>query len=175
MAFERKKRLGISIRRFAELAGVNESFVRERIKGGWLSKLPDGSLDPAQATGDWLPRNRRSAQPERHPVLERFVMSAEEWREIIQPQFGQTEADLAMNFEEACPHMGVDAETMLTWLRSGMPCLASGNWETGQGFLLSHRFMMDYVAVLDFLVTLFKDGEAARILKIAPGYSDRFQ
>ena len=60
MAHSPKQRLGVSVRKFADLAGVNDAYVRKRLKGGFLIKMPDGSLDPALATGDWLPRNRRA-------------------------------------------------------------------------------------------------------------------
>ena len=80
MTYERKKRLGISVLKFADLAGCDPKMVRKSIASGHLARLADGSMDPSLATGDWLPRNRRAARTARHAVLERFIIGVEDWR-----------------------------------------------------------------------------------------------
>ena len=77
-------------------------------------------------------------------------------------------------FDEACERMAVDAETMLTWLRSGMPVLKEGNWETGGGFVIYCQYLFDHLFTLHFLTAHFADREAARILRVDPTIVDRF-
>jgi hypothetical protein len=53
--------LGISIRRFADLDGCNESYVRKAIKRGQLPQLADGTIDPALAGSGWRRGNQQAA------------------------------------------------------------------------------------------------------------------
>ena len=60
MTYKRKMRLGISVLKFADIAGCDPKMVRKSIASGHLTRLADGSMDPALAKGDWLRGTARS-------------------------------------------------------------------------------------------------------------------
>ena len=61
---------GTSIREFARRDSCDPKLVRRAIGRGSLSKLADGTLDPAHVGGGWRRTNRRAAANNRRPPSE---------------------------------------------------------------------------------------------------------
>lgn len=171
MAYQRKQRLGVSIRKFADRAGVDESFVRERIKGGYLTKLPDGSMDPELAKADWLPRNRRAVKKierlapfdgsAKHMIA--LAVDRFENREEIEANAGDSKAS---TFDEAVASGLWTSEQLIAWLRAGAPYVTAGDWRTGQGFTLNLWWVNDWRMSLRAACEMMRDDEAADYLRI---------
>jgi hypothetical protein len=56
---QKQPSLGISVREFARRDGCSEKLVRRHVERGGITKLPDGSLDPACVGTGWRESARR--------------------------------------------------------------------------------------------------------------------
>jgi hypothetical protein len=60
--------------------------------------------------------------------------------------------------------LGVEPETVLTWLRAGMPFIKRGDFKTGEGFLLRPSWTLEWVALLSIVADVTGDDQAAQEL-----------
>jgi hypothetical protein len=93
-------------------------------------------------------------------LLGTYIDRVVHWREIHNvPQIEWTVAATAEG-------LGLTAETLLIWLRSGMPYSREGDWATGAGFLLVPSWVIDWQAKLMVLNKLFGNTHTTRQLAL---------
>jgi hypothetical protein len=89
-----------------------------------------------------------------------FINRVVHWQEIHRgPQIEWT-------IEATAERLGLTVETVVIWLRSGMPYAREGDWATGAGFVLVPSWVIDWQAKLTVLNKLFGDQHTARQLAI---------
>lgn len=60
----------------------------------------------------------------------------------------------------------VEPETVLQWLKAGMPFLTAGDWKTGEGFILCFGWAADWTAMLRGLCIHQNDPTSGRNLNL---------
>jgi hypothetical protein len=85
-----------------------------------------------------------------------------EWHEI-HGERGQADA---LSLDETAVLIGVDAHSVLLWLRAGMPYVEEGDFETGAGFGLRPSWVLDWMLTLNIVCDLTKDEPARRKLRL---------
>jgi hypothetical protein len=91
--------------------------------------------------------SRPASYAPRESVLAHWLHRLGGWREI----YLEREPQPVMSFAETCAVWKVDADTLLTWLRAGLPYADEGDFETGQGFTFRSSHVFDWVAALNCL------------------------
>lgn len=101
--------LGISIREFAKRSGLDDKQVRRGIESGRLSKLEDGTLDPALVETEWRKPARTRAD---NASDVRTPMSAPEEPPAVSARDAETPAQAAERIitENGAPYTVVEAE-----------------------------------------------------------------
>jgi hypothetical protein len=99
-------------------------------------------LSTALAALDEGRSSRPASREPRESVLRHWLWRLEGWREI----YVERESEPVLTFEELLLLWKIDADTLLTWLRSGLPFVDRGDFETGAGFTLRHGHVFDWVA-----------------------------
>jgi hypothetical protein len=95
--------------------------------------------------------------------LAHFAERLDTWREI----YGNDDRDdMACPIGEAAAMFGEEPETLLCWLRCGMPFVKAGSWETGDGFLLSPPWVFDWKMSLVCLAKFSGDPISAQKLRV---------
>ncbi len=170
----------------AEL-GITRARVSQLCKSG-LPILADGTIDRTQAL-NWLAQNKAhfgvrgetaasraaqllradkegSSQPPKqleagsdygegirydldHWETERHAMAPENAKETVE--------------EIAAAHK-VSVATVLDWIRAGLPCVRTGNWNTGEGFILHFHWTWSWLQ--STATTLHFNGEHALLQRL---------
>jgi hypothetical protein len=90
-------------------------------------------------------RSSRPAQHEpRETLLSRWAGRLDAWPEL----FAEIQTMPVMSFEETCADARVDAETLLTWVRCGLPYVDQGDIVTGQGFSFRAVHIFDWLCAM---------------------------
>src|SRR3954469_955723 len=92
---------------------------------GWHLTTALEAIDPRPEPG-----RRRASEDAHLGPLWHFASRLEDWEEI------RSREPLTRTVEEIAPEYRVTVETVLTWLRAGMPYVQAGDWRTGEGFVL---------------------------------------
>ena len=85
-----------------------------------------------------------------------------EWHEI-HGERGQADA---LSLDETAMLIGVEAHSVLLWLRAGMPYVEEGDVETGAGFRLWPSWVLEWMLTLSIVCTLTRDEPARRKLRL---------
>jgi hypothetical protein len=85
-------------------------------------------------------------------ILSHFAGRLSDWREIH-----TGDRTTVFSIEEIARMTGEEPETLLTWLRAGMPYAVQGDWETGDGFGLTFAWVFDWKATLSCLARFSGD------------------
>jgi hypothetical protein len=80
----------------------------------------------------------------RESVLSHWQWRLEGWYEI----YVEREPRPVLTFAETCADWKVDRDTLLTWLRAGLPYVQEGDFETGEGFTIRSTHVHDWLAGL---------------------------
>ena len=126
------------------------------IKGhaAWYLSTALDAIESRQASST-RPVNRA-----RSSVLQHFLDRMHDWRDLCQgPPILFTIEDIAEMFD-------VSRETVLGWLRAGMPYREAGCFETGEGFKLVRSWVIDWTFALNMLVRAFGDHQGRRELRL---------
>jgi hypothetical protein len=90
----------------------------------------------------------RSSRPAPHAPrespLSNWVYRLKGWREI----YVERPPRQVLTFEETCADWKVDRDTLLTWLRAGLPYVQEGDFETGEGFTFRSTHVFDWLSAL---------------------------
>jgi hypothetical protein len=105
------------------------------------------------------PVSRKSARADA-AILGNYIDRLENWQEL------RSEPEVVLAIDEVAKMFGVTCETVLVWLRAGMPCRERGCFETGDGFKLVPCWTFDWVSSLSALADVAHDGRAQRALKL---------
>lgn len=131
---------------------------------------PDGKLNgnPAwrlqtvlNAINPSASSERQGSLQRRHPVMEGILDRLDSWEEIY---LGKDDAKVSLDVENIASLYHMQPETVLTWLRAGMPYHQKGDWKTGKGFLIQVPQASDWITSKIWLCRLFEDRDVARRL-----------
>ena len=115
------------------------------------------ALDAIECTRD---SSTRPVSRARTSVLQHFLDRIHDWRDLCQgPPILFTIEDIAEMFD-------VSRETVLGWLRAGMPYRERGCFDTGEGFKLVLSWVIDWTFALNMLVRAFGDHQGRRELRL---------
>jgi hypothetical protein len=138
----------------AALSNIPPDGTRQGHPAWYLSTALD-VLDPKPPPG-----RRTVRDDDRIGPLWHFASRLEAWEEIraLTPKthpIGQIAADY-----------GVTVETVLGWLRAGLPYAQEGNWRTGEGFVLRSAWTFDWILALVCLAECPGQKAPARELRL---------
>ena len=95
-------------------------------------------------------------------VSSHFCERLRSWQEI----HGQGGRGSMLSIEETALLLGVDTQSVLLWLRAGMPYVKEGDFETGAGFRLRPSWVLDWMLTLSTVCLLTEDEPARRALRL---------
>ncbi|MER8844031.1 MULTISPECIES: hypothetical protein [Mesorhizobium] len=93
-------------------------------------------------------------------ALDHYLDRLIDWEELT----AREPVDLPI--DEACKVFGITRDTMVTWLRCGMPYAVAGDFTTGEGFVLRSKWLLDWQIALTCIASAVGWPPAAKILKI---------
>jgi hypothetical protein len=93
-------------------------------------------------------------------LLGSFIDRVVHWQEIHRGP------PIEWTIEATAEGLGLTIETLVIWLRSGMPYAKEGNWVTGAGFVLVPSWVIDWQAKLTVLNKLFGNKHTERQLGV---------
>ena len=151
--------------------GLATEFGRDRRTMGKIlaTTPPDGRLNghPAwflttalKAFDEYERPEIASATDSGHPLLGNFIDRVENWQEV------HSNPRVEWTIEATADALGLTVQTLLVWLRSGMPYAKEGDWATGADFVLVPSWVIDYQAKLTVFNKLFGDQHTARQLAL---------
>ena len=120
--------------------------------GWYLSTANQALLPDRPAAG-----RRRQHQA---TALDHYVDRLLDWEEIT------ARPDNDLPIDEAGEAFGVPRDTLVTWLRCGMPYAVGGDFETGDGFVLRSKWLLDWLIALSVIAAAAGWPPAAKTLKI---------
>jgi hypothetical protein len=62
--------------------------------------------------------------------------------------------------------LGQDCETVLVWIRAGMPYASMGNWKTGEAFFIRMPHAVDWLVLVGAHIDQWGDKAAASALRM---------
>ena len=68
--------------------------------------------------------------------------------------------------EQFADLIGQSVETVLLWLKAGLPYSAEGDWASGQGFRLKAHWALDWYVMTGVYARASGETEAARALRL---------
>jgi hypothetical protein len=157
--------------RLWSLNGLATELGRDRRTMGKILSTtpPDGRLNghPAWFLTTALNAVEEYERPQTAPtsdaadaLLGSYIDRVEHWQEVHSgPQIEWT-------IEATAEGLGLTIETLVIWLRSGMPYAREGDWATGTGFVLVPSWVIDWQAKLTVLNKLFGNKLTARQLGV---------
>jgi hypothetical protein len=92
--------------------------------------------------------------------LDHFAIRLDEWREVHACE------PLHLPLDEAAAVFGIERETLVTWLRAGLPYGEVGDFETGDGFILNTAWLVDWMILFQCLARASGDTPSVRKLQI---------
>lgn len=124
------------------------------IKGhaAWYLSTALDAIESRQASST-RPVNRA-----RSSVLQHFLDRMHDWRDLCQG------APIHFTVEDMAEMFDVSRETVLGWLRAGMPYREGGCFETGEGFKLVLSWVIDWTFALNMLARVLGDHQGRREL-----------
>ena len=99
---------------------------------GWYLTTALGALGNKRSSGD--PEVNRSALAE--IMLDRLKMKL------------SRKSDMQFTVDQFARMVGKERETVLIWMRVGMPYAAQGNWKTGEGFSIRLPHALEWLALV---------------------------
>jgi len=96
-------------------------------------------------------------------VLEHFADRLDAWREL----HGGDQPGMTFSIGEMAELTGEEPETLLQWLRAGLPYVVEGDWESGTGFAFKPAWVLDWVMALSCLAKLTGDRNNAAKLRLS--------
>ena len=97
------------------------------------------------------------------PLLGNFIDRVENWQEV------HSDPRIEWTIEATADGLGLSVETLVIWLRSGMPYAREGDWATGAGFVLVPSWVIDWQAKLTVLNKLYGNLHTTRRLALDEG------
>jgi hypothetical protein len=94
------------------------------------------------------------------PLLGNLIDRIENWQEV------HSDPPIEWPIGATAEGLGLSVETLVIWLRSGMPYANEGNLVTGAGFVLVPSWVIDWQAKLTVLNKLFGNKHTARQLGV---------
>ncbi len=165
----------LSRRKYAAHRGCNESAVRKAIARGRITLTEDGRIDPARADREWAAhtdpaRSHKASEAAkrisaRSDFGEGILWNLDHWRTELK----ECEPEHAKETVEGIANVhNVSISVVLDWLRAGLPYVKTGNWNTGEGFVL--QFHWTWAWLQSTATTLQINGEQAllRGLRLPP-------
>ena len=119
---------------------------------GWFLSTASKALErPAAAVA----MRSQKASP-----LDHFVDRLVDWEEL------RARKPKDLQIDEASEMFGIPRDTLVTWLRCGMPYAKAGDFRTGDGFVLRSNWLFDWQIFLTVIAASAGWPPSARTLKI---------
>ncbi len=93
-------------------------------------------------------------------LLELLCERLRSWREVHEAP------TILFSLDETAELFRVERETVVTWLRAGMPYVKAGNFETGIGFKLRPSWVIQWMVTLSMLSEISGNHRARKELRL---------
>ncbi len=161
----------LSRRAYAKHRGCMESAVRKAIARGRITVAPDGRIDPETADREWGERTDPARSHKASEAAGRISARSDfgegirwnlkNWRIELK----ECEPERAAETVEGIADVHkVSPEVVLDWLRAGLPYARTGDWDTGEGFVLQYHWTWSWLQ--STATTLQLNGEQALLRRL---------